>query len=852
MEKINVRNILLSMIFIVCLAPTSFASTPPVIPGEGLQAEGNKAWQKAISIYLNAILKTPERSDLWLRIAIIEHQLKNYSLAIDAYNHAIQLKPDDPTLYKTVSEIYAELKQSQEAMAAINEAVRLKPNDVNYLLAKANIANWNKQLNIALESDQRILSLTKNTKSSINTLELLTEIGSLQTQLQHYPDAIKTYQQTLQLSPNNPVLYQNLSQTYAAANEPQLALEAIENALKSEPQKSEYLKSKALLATWLKNYTLAMETYQQLLKQSPNDKTTLHDIALVEKLSKIAQQSNIQVALSPFEQLMNQANNDAFHHRYNQAAAAMKKAIDLKPNQADLYKKLSEIYATAKQATLALNAINHALLIQPTELVYLRARAKLASWVKDKAQTFDSYQRILLLKPNDQDALLNFAHTLAWQGKTDLSIQAYEHFLKIYPQSAEGWIQYTEVLTWTARFIDALNALHHYQQLKGETTAYQEIRARILALIGRYQSALTLNEPLLRKQPNNIYLLSTEVVALTRSLNTNKAVDYLKKLVDLATPDDNQVKSLYDITRTPLRSRIDLEGDYTAASDTTKIIDLPVGIQYFLNPTTSLLFQGLYEQATAAPNSGLASVYNNDPISDESVKVGFTKQFDSLNIKGLVGGLKIQNENNHGIYDALLNKNVGETAQLTLENLHDLYRPYLVPQTPKLISLQIMETRIAGAFQWQPLPQKYLNLVMSYSDLTDNNSYLHFNVWPKSRIYGSEHWLLTMGVDGDFWRYKRRPQDGYYSPLRFNGYEGTLELYYAQSKNIGLSASAGFGLQKDETYPHYFYEEDLAMQLFMGIFTDWELQIRGGFTLRDNPIHNYHCSTGAIILTRRF
>ena len=217
-----------------------------------------------------------------------------------------------------------------------------------------------------------------------------------------------------------------------------------------------------------------------------------------------------------------------------------------------------------------------------------------------------------------------------------------------------------------------------------------------------------------------------------------------------------------------------------------------------------------------------------------------------------MGGLKIQNKNNHGIYDVSLNTNLGEKAQITLENLHDLYRPYLVPQSPKLISLQIMETRIGGYLQWQPFVQKYLNVAMSYSDLSDNNNYLHFNVWPKARVYGSEHWLVSLGVDGDFWRYGRRATDGYYSPLHFDGYEGTVELYYSQSETVGYSVSGGFGMQKDETFPHYFYEEDLAAQMFWGIFTDWELQAKGGYTLRLNPTGNYHCWSVGLILTRRF
>jgi hypothetical protein len=59
-------------------------------------------------------------------------------------------------------------------------------------------------------------------------------------------------------------------------------------------------------------------------------------------------------------------------------------------------------------------------------------------------------------------------------------------------------------------------------------------------------------------------------------------------------------------------------------------------------------------------------------------------------------------------------------------------------------------------------------------------------------------------------------------------------------------------MQKDELFPHYYYEEDLAAQVFLGIFTDWALQMKAGYTLRDNPTGKYYCWSTGVSLTRRF
>lgn len=848
---------LFGIILFILLMPNSFAADKfndksPPIPGEGLVAEGNKEWQKAISIYLNQLLQNPYQASLWLRIAVIEHQLKNYSLAINAYQQAIILQPDNAKLHKTLSEIYAEIKQPALALAEINKAVKLQPNNIEYLAARASIANWNNARQIVLDSDQRMLFLIKNQNLAYDQFELLTQIGNIQYQLQHYTDAIIAYNQALQIKPNNASIYVKLSQIYSAEKQPNNALVAIDKAFQLEPNNIQHLQSKAILETWLKNYTVALETYQKILKLSPQNKIAIKGLAFVEHLIQTSKKMNETVQLSPFDQLINQVNNEASAHHYQLAAIAMKKAIAIRPNSPDLYRKLSEIYAMAQQPRLALAANSKAVKLAPNNIDYWRAQGKLASWAGDKAETLLSYQRILTLKPYDQDAMLKLGHTLAWQGKVDEAIEAYQQLLKVYPNCAEGWLEYAEVLSWTGNFIGSNDALNQYKQLKGETTQYLETHARIFALAGWYQSALTINDPLLNDQPDDSYLLSTEVTALTKSFQTDKAMYYLNKLNKIS-PDDAQARGTKNINYTPIRSNINFEADYTAATDTTRIADIPIYGQYFLNPHTSLLFQGLFERAAAASTSPLKAVNGNTFISDESAKVGASTQYKTVNIKGLLGGLKIEGGNNHLIYDASMNTNFGEKAQVSIGSVRDLFRPYLVPQSPKLISLQVIETRIGGFLQWQPAIQKYLNILMSYSTLSDDNDYTHYNIWPKARVFASEKWLVTVGVDGDFWHFRRRATDGYYSPILFTGYEGTVELYYAKTENIGFGFSGGFGLQKDETFPHYFYEEDLAMQLFFGIFSDWELRVRSGFTLRDNPTkRNYRCWSANLILTRRY
>lgn len=143
--------------------------------------------------------------------------------------------------------------------------MNLDPSNIELLQSKARLASLLKENQLAIETYHKILDLTAHNDQAktVDLLVIFKQIGSLQNQEHNYPDAIKTYEQALQIYPQDATLYQDLSQTYAAAGLPDKAMQAINTALELSPDNVSYLKSKATLATWLKDNQLAIETYQK-------------------------------------------------------------------------------------------------------------------------------------------------------------------------------------------------------------------------------------------------------------------------------------------------------------------------------------------------------------------------------------------------------------------------------------------------------------------------------------------------------------------------------------------------------------------------------------------------------------
>jgi cytochrome c-type biogenesis protein CcmH/NrfG len=72
-------------------------------------------------------------------------------------------------------------------------------------------------------------------------------------------------------APGDASIYHRLSQAYSKLNQPLPALKAVEGALALQPKSAEYLRARAILATWLADYDRARQSYRELSALDPDD-----------------------------------------------------------------------------------------------------------------------------------------------------------------------------------------------------------------------------------------------------------------------------------------------------------------------------------------------------------------------------------------------------------------------------------------------------------------------------------------------------------------------------------------------------------------------------------------------------
>lgn len=218
---------------LVCFEKTTtiVSNNPQVWFAKGITLERLQRYQDAIDCFDKVLAITPDNPEAWLRKGINFGSLKSYEKALSALDKALSIQPNHPEIlfYKGIA-----LRASGQDELAINvfkQAIRVKPDfaEAWCQLGMANMAlykfdtaltGYNKSL--ALNPDYREALLGKSTslrrlekledaeksiQSAIskypNDSDCYAESGVIQDAKGNYHEAVKNFQKSIRLNPEN-------------------------------------------------------------------------------------------------------------------------------------------------------------------------------------------------------------------------------------------------------------------------------------------------------------------------------------------------------------------------------------------------------------------------------------------------------------------------------------------------------------------------------------------------------------------------------------------------------------------------------------------------------------------------
>lgn len=747
-------------------------------------------------------------------------------------------------------------------------------------LAAEGRAEWDKAVDFYKES----------LKINPNQPELLERIANIKNQFEEYPEALRAIKALIKLQPDNKAAYINLANIYQAMHEPMKALEAVKEAVKLDPDNIDYLKSQAIIANEVGNLALAEESYQKILSLFPLDAIARAELKKIQSQIEAAKtlpawalgplgqalaaegRKEWDLAIRIYEKELAKKPNQPdiwkrlsdiqiFLKRYTKAAEALRKAIQYQPKNLELYIALSDVYAANKEPLKAFYTVECALKQDPSHIILLLKSAAFATQLKYYDIANETYQFVLCLKPNHKDALLGVAQLLVARNWLDEAIHAYHYYLFHYPDSKTVWIDLAKVRSWQGNMNASFKAMEVYRNLFGETQEYWTEKARLFAMADYPREALCILDSILCQHPEDFDNLFTRALAYHSNHEPCCALLGIEELCRRFPDKKQDIESLNKVVKKPIRSDINLNPFFYYDNQQVHVSGVLAYGQHFVNPNTSLRFGQKYENLRGQQGSGLETYDGYSSISDGSQWIGaVTRVSPLLEVGGLMGIGEIQRRKSYFLYEANMQVKPYDYLEIGFQQGRNLYSNLLDLQqsrtlyavSPRSVSLGILQNYNRAVVTLRPTDRIYVVGIAEYDTFTDKNALQYFVVSPRSTVLNSQYLNVEMGMYNVWYGFIKRPDNGYFSPRRYRLFQATSAAVLKVNEDCNIILSGSLGRQQDETMPDFEFAGDITLKAVIGIFQDWQLTVTAVALARRSPGLLYKQYTFETILTRRF
>jgi tetratricopeptide (TPR) repeat protein len=530
--------------------------------------------------------------------------------------------------------------------------------------------------------------------------------------------------------------------------------------------------------------------------------------------------------------------------RAEDAAAALSRAVEAKPHDAGLLFRLSQAYATANNPAAARQAVERALALRPDDPEYVRAAAVLATWTGDYAAAIRRYRQLHVQQPHDSRIDLSVARLHAWSGDTTGAVDGYRRYLAGHPDAADAWLELATAESWRGRSAAALAALRTYRERFGESAAYTVVLARVLAGAGRPSQAVTVLEPLWRRDPGNYDVNHARTIAFALQRRAPNAHDALESIRRIA-PTRQETQTAERVVRAVLGSTIEPGFGFYSDSDHLQVIRIaPAGA---LNLRTGTQLSAGYARhfLRAARDSGLDRRGGGTAVYE----LGWgelAQAFGGLTVSARVGAA-VADESRRTQHLLGARWRASDVFTIGIER-----GAGFVPISPRTIELGLAERRHRVDLMWSPTLQTAVAAEAAYQALSDGNVRHEIRIAPRHGIVRSSSMNLDLGMSAYRLEARHDLSHGYYDPVRYEAYQAVAYPYFKGGENVGLGFTLSAGTQREYRRPFRF-GGSVTAEATLGIYQAWLLRVTASTT------HNLRQESGAfqgyagsVVLTRRF
>ena len=771
---------------------------------------------------------------------ILAEMEKRYADAERMYREMLALQPDRTDVLPRLADVLATEGKRLEAAETMAKAADLKPNDADLQLRASEAFGAAGRLDGATRYAERAMALRPADPGlQRRRAELYIWAGK-------YADAEKILRALIAADPADLSLKPDLARVLAARGRSRESAELLQR----------YREAGGKEAVLPREPGRARPAVQRPAKAAPAPGAPSNIPAAViraEGAKRWAEAVRLlrgQLAREPgrVDLWLRLVDNLAVQNNRLEAAEAMARAADLKPQDADLQVRASQAYGAADRPRDALRYVNRALALRPSDLEYHRRRAEVATWGGENAQAEQSLRVLIAADLADLKLRLDLGRVVGWQDRLEEAADILSDYVARRPDEKEGLLALSRVQAGRGNFGSAVNLLGRYAASGGDGLTYQRDLALDLAWAGRIYTPLAVTDTLLASDPGDFQAHFARSVALLNGYAYEAAVAEADNMARLR-PDAAELYGLRRGIETPMRSymRFDIGARWGSDNVSGQAADL--SYYHRLNDVWWVFGGGTGDLVQALRGSAFAPIGGGTTMGRGGGYVGAQARL----ALGTIGSARIGATGTNGTTEPTwavsIDSRVSDELRVQLSNTRDLQT-----LTPRSLSLDVTHVDTAAQFTYTPDLDWTVVAIAQEGEFSDHNRLWRAFMSPRRAVLRTQYLNVDLGVSGNWYGYSRNVllRDGYYSPSLYQHYYASGYLYYKMSDEDGISLIASYGMNKDETMPNFKFTQDYSAEATFGMLSDWMLKIRGAYTTHGSLGPNFSAESVGMTLVRRF
>jgi len=179
----------------------------------------NEVWKDGVTLWTDAIEKSPNRIRPHINLASAYIELKLYDKAISEYSIALTYNPHLKDAYNGIGIAYLRLSANTWAEQYFNKALKIDKDDANALVGMGLVAYGKRDCGETIKYLQRVYHMRWQSSEVVGAL------ANCYAETKNYEEAIRIIQRCIDAGPTDGNLYAALMELYFVSKKPKEALE---------------------------------------------------------------------------------------------------------------------------------------------------------------------------------------------------------------------------------------------------------------------------------------------------------------------------------------------------------------------------------------------------------------------------------------------------------------------------------------------------------------------------------------------------------------------------------------------------------------------------------------------------